>query len=160
MIGGVDDLEAEVQSLEKKIPGDPRLNNLLRQDAGDRAERPQVAAGRPHAFGEARGQVAEIRADEAAVDGREESVEEPLHRLVDAELGAHQEEADGGEEFAHGAGGLVGHAAVGLAEEDVGVVFRLLQQDLKGVCRMDRRRWKELRTQSLAPGKAKIAFMQ
>lgn len=146
VIGGVDDLDAEVQSLEKKLRSEPGLNHLLRQDAGGGAERPHAAARRPHAFGEARGQVARSRVDEAAVDGREESVEELLHRLVDAELGARQEETDHGEEFAHGPGCLGGHAAVGLAEEDVGEVLRLPHQGLEGVCGMDSRRWKDMST--------------
>lgn len=147
VIRGVDDLDAEVQSLEKKLPGESGLNNLLRQDAGGGAERPHAAAGRPHAFGEARGQVPGRPVDEAAVDGREEGVEELLHRLVDAELGARQEETDDGEELVHGASGLGGHAAVGLAEDDAGVVLRLPHQGLQGVCR-----WKDMTiTHSLPP---------
>lgn len=137
VIRGVDDLDAEVQRLEEELPGEPGLNDLLRQDGRGPPERPQLAAGRPHAFREARGQAAESRLDQAAVDRREESVEEAPHRLVHARLGARQEETHSREELAHGAGSLVRHAAVGLAEEDVGVVLCLPQQDLQGVCGVD-----------------------
>ena len=160
MIRGVDDLDAEVQSLEKQLPGHARLNDLRRQYGRGRAKRPHGAPGRAHAFGEARGQVAEKRVDEAAVDGREERVEELLHRLVDAELGPRQEEADDGEEVVHGPGGLGGRAAEGLAEDGVGLVLRLLHQDLEGVWGRERHDGNPLASTAPANGLLSIIATQ
>lgn len=134
VVCGVDDLDAEVQRLKKQLASEARADDPIGQEAGRGPERPQVAAGRSHALGVARRQVAQAGADEAVVDDGEEGLEEPLHCVLHVELGAHQEEADIGEELPHGAHGLAGQAAVRLLQGDVGVILRLPRQGLEGVC--------------------------
>lgn len=129
-----DDLDAEVQRLKEELPGEAGADDLIGQDARHRPKGPQVAAGRPHAFGVARRQVAQAGADEVVVDGGEEGLEESLHGVLHVKLRAHQEEADVGEELPHWAHSLAGQAAVRLLQGDVGVILRLPRQDLKRVC--------------------------
>lgn len=137
MVCGIDDLDAEVQRLKKKLPGDPRASNLVSQDAGRPTKWFDIAAGRPHALGVAGRQVAEAWVDEVIVYEREEGLEESLHQVINVELRPHEEEANIGKELLHRAGGLVSHAAVRLLEEDVGVILRLPHQDFKSICRME-----------------------
>lgn len=135
VVSGVDDLDAEVQRLKEELGGEAGADHPIGQKARRRPERPQVSAGRPDALGVARRQVAQAGADEAVVDDGEEALEESLHGVLHVELGAHQEEADVGEELPHGADGLGGQAAVRLLQGDVGVILRLPGKALKGVCR-------------------------
>ena len=79
VVGGIDDLDAEMQSLKEKLPWHPWASDLISQDAGRPAKRSHVTAGRPQTLGIARRYVAEAWVDEVIVDKREEGVEESLH---------------------------------------------------------------------------------
>lgn len=135
VVCGVDDLDAEVQRLKKKLSCEAGADDLISQDARRRPKGPQVAGGRPHALAVARRQVAQAGADEVVVDDGEEGLEESLHGVLHAKLRAHQKEADVGKELLHWADSLAGQATVRLLQGDVGVILRLPRQDLERVCR-------------------------